>query len=159
MKDKESSYILIIIGAYAGSILAFLLLIWLVILGVIKGKHALQRFSASQALITFETTELSDVKMKEIEGKKLLAKADWDRKIQIADAKAKAEAAKALAQVEIERAKGIAEANRIVGDSLKGNDAYLRYLWIDKLHEGNQTIYIPTEAGLPILEAGKRGSE
>lgn len=120
------------------------------------GLHKFERFASKQAYITFETTELSDIRMKEIEGKKLLAKADWDRKIQIADAKAKAEAAKALAQVEIERAKGVAEANRIIGESLKQNESYLRYLWIDKLHEGNQVIYIPTEAGLPILEAGKR---
>lgn len=36
------------------------------------------------------------------------------------------------------------------------NEGYLRYLWIDKLGAGNQVIYVPTEAGLPILEAGKR---
>ncbi len=63
-----------------------------------------------------------------------------------------------LAQAEIERAKGVAEANRIIGDSLKNNDSYLRYLWIDNIHNtSNQIIYIPTEASLPILEA-KRGS-
>ena len=54
-------------------------------------------------------------------------------------------------------AKGTAEANRIIGDSLKNNEAYLRYLWIHNLEEGkNEVIYIPTEAGMPILEAGKR---
>lgn len=120
------------------------------------GWHLFQRFSAVQRYKTYEKTELADIRIKEISGKKLLAEAEWDRKIQIADAKAKAEAAKALAQVEIERAKGVAEANRIIGDSLRGNEGYLRYLWIDKLHQGNQVIYIPTEAGLPLLEAGKR---
>jgi hypothetical protein len=44
-----------------------------------------------------------------------------------------------------------------IGDSLKGNEAYLRYLWINN-SDGNgdkQVIYVPTEAGLPILEAGR----
>ncbi|MGB3393800.1 MAG: hypothetical protein WA956_12380 [Stenotrophomonas sp.] len=51
----------------------------------------------------------------------------------------------------------MAEANRIIGDSLKGNEGYLRYLYIDALKTTpNQTIYIPTEAGLPILEAQRK---
>lgn len=67
------------------------------------------------------------------------------------------EAAQHLAQAEIERAKGVAEANKIIGDSLKGNEAYLRYLWIHSLENTqNSVIYVPTEANLPILEAGKR---
>jgi hypothetical protein len=51
----------------------------------------------------------------------------------------------------------VAEANRIIGESLKGNESYLRYLWIQNLESGsNSVVYVPTEAGLPILEAGKR---
>ena len=68
----------------------------------------------------------------------------------------KLEAAKLKAQSEIERAKGVAEANKIIGNSLKGNESYLRYLWIQNIDNPNETIYVPTEAGLPILEAGKR---
>lgn len=57
-------------------------------------------------------------------------------------------------KAEVERAKGIAAANKIIGDSLKDNDAYLRYLWINNLEGGKkQIIYVPTESGLPILEA------
>ena len=59
------------------------------------------------------------------------------------------------------RAKGVAAANKIIGDSLHGNEAYLRYLWIDGLREhgkGAAVIYVPTEAGLPILEAGRGAS-
>lgn len=118
--------------------------------------HKYERWNSEQEMITFQNTEVSGMKRKEIEGKKLLAEAEWSKKIQIADAIAKREAAKALAEVEIERAKGVAEANRIIGDSLQGNEGYLRYLWIDKLGKGNQVIYVPTEASLPILEAGKR---
>lgn len=69
-------------------------------------------------------------------------------------AEAQIKIAKAQAQAEIERAKGVAEANRIVGDSLRGNEEYLRYLFIDQIRStDNQIIYLPTEAGLPILEA------
>lgn len=97
------------------------------------------------------------------EGEADLAKAEGSKKVQIEDAKGKLEAAKMLAQAEVERAKGVAEANRIIGDSLKGNESYLHYLYINNLekaaeHPGTEVIYIPTEAGLPILEAGKRNA-
>lgn len=50
----------------------------------------------------------------------------------------------------------MAEANRIIGDSLKNNEAYLRYLWIRNLEDGpNQIIYVPTEANLPLLESSR----
>lgn len=90
-------------------------------------------------------------------GKAELAKATFNRQIKIQEAEAVLEAAKHLADADIERARGVAQANKIIGDSLKNNEAYLRYLWIHNLEEGNNSvIYIPTEAGLPILEAGKR---
>lgn len=89
-----------------------------------------------------------------------LLESESSKKIAIESAKAKLESAKLLAQAEIERAKGVAEANKIIGDSLKNNEAYLRYLYISNLEKaeqsGAQVIYIPTEAGLPILESGKR---
>lgn len=90
-------------------------------------------------------------------GEAELARAAQNRQIRIQEAKAKLEAASLDAQAEIERAKGVSEANKIIGDSLKGNEAYLRYLWIQGLQEGStpQVIHVPTEAGLPILEAGR----
>lgn len=92
-----------------------------------------------------------------MQGQAELKQAEWNRQIAVREAEAKRDAAKMLAQAEIERAKGVAQANKIIGDSLKGNEDYLRYLWIDHLGTTqNQVIYIPTEAGLPILEAGKR---
>jgi hypothetical protein len=93
----------------------------------------------------------------EMEGAAELAQAEQNRKITVLEAEAKLESAKALSAAEIERAKGVAEANRIIGESLKGNESYLRYLWIQNLESGsNSVVYVPTEAGLPILEAGKR---
>lgn len=101
----------------------------------------------------------------ESNGKSVLLEAESSKKAMIEEAKAKQEAslldantkvtiAKAEAQAEIERAKGVAEANKIIGESLKDNSEYLRYLWIAGLHDDKgERIYIPTEAGLPILEA------
>ena len=91
---------------------------------------------------------------KEMSGKAQLAEAEWSKQITIEEAKAELESASLKAQSEVERAKGVAEANKIIGDSLKDNDAYLRYLWINGLQDGSsEVIYIPTEANLPILEA------
>jgi len=54
---------------------------------------------------------------------------------------------------------GIRLANRIIGQSLRNNEDYLRYLWIHNLESaeqhGAQIIYVPTEANLPILEASR----
>ena len=75
----------------------------------------------------------------------------------MAEAKAKKDSAILLAQAEVERAKGVAQANKIIGDSLNNNEAYLKYLWIDSIaHTQDQIVYVPTEASLPVLEAGKR---
>lgn len=98
-----------------------------------------------------------NVWQKELSGKALLKEAEWSRQITIKEAEAKKESAKALAEAEVERAKGVAKANTIIGESLKGNEGYLRYLWIDGIQgKEAQIIYVPTEAGLPVLEAGKR---
>lgn len=91
-----------------------------------------------------------------LSGEAKLAEAESSKKIAIAEAEAKKQSATASAEAEIIRAKGVAEANKIIGDSLKQNEGYLRYLYIQSLSEaetqGNKVIYIPTEAGLPILE-------
>lgn len=103
----------------------------------------------------------------ELNGQAALKEAQWSKQILIEEARAKEQAAlmqaqakvtlaKAEGEAEIERARATAEANRIIGQSLKDNEAYLRYIWIQGLKDGNgERIYIPTEAGLPILEAGK----
>lgn len=89
-------------------------------------------------------------------GKAELARADYNRQIAVREATAKRDAAVMLAQAEVERAKGVAQANKIIGDSLKDNQDYLRYLWIQNLqNDKNQVIYVPTEANLPILEANR----
>ena len=90
----------------------------------------------------------------EMSGKARLAEADQSRQIMITEARAKKEAAIYEAEAEIERAKGMAKANQIVGDSLDGHANYLMYLYIQNMQKtSNQIIYIPTEGGMPILEA------
>lgn len=92
-----------------------------------------------------------------MDGEAQLAHAEYSKKVQVQDALGKLEAARSLALAEVERAKGIAAANAIIGKSLENNDGYLHWLWIESLKEKNgNTIYVPTEAGLPILEAGKK---
>lgn len=82
------------------------------------------------------------------------AKAESSKQVQIADAQAKESAAKMLAGAEIERAKGVAESIRITGEALEKNPHYLTLEWIRQVNaDGNSVIYVPTEAGLPILEA------
>lgn len=98
-----------------------------------------------------------NVWQQEKEGQAEYAKAESSRKIKVLEAQATMDSAKMLADAEIARAKGVAEANRIIGESLKGNSEYLHYLWIHNLAETkSEVIYVPTEAGLPILEAGHR---
>ena len=100
---------------------------------------------------------LYGVWQKGLDGKAKLKKANWDRQIAIREAKAKMESAKYLRAAEVERARGVAEANKIIGDSLKSNSEYLHYLWIKGLNDGtSEVIYVPTEANLPILEAGRK---
>jgi regulator of protease activity HflC (stomatin/prohibitin superfamily) len=89
-------------------------------------------------------------------GEAKLREAQWSRQVAVKSALAKKEAAVLLADAEVERARGVAKANKIIGQSLEHNEAYLRYLWIDHLqNERNQVIYVPTETNLPILEANR----
>lgn len=85
-----------------------------------------------------------------------LARAESNRQIKVCEAMAFKESAKSLAEAEIIRAHGVAESNKIIGQSLAENEQYLRYLWIQTLQSSNkEVIYIPTEANLPILEANR----
>lgn len=89
-----------------------------------------------------------------LSGKAKLAEAEYGRQVLVQEAKAKKEAATLLAEAEVERAKGVAKANEIIGSSLKGHEEYLRYLWITQLEKSShEVIYVPTEAQMPILEA------
>lgn len=80
-----------------------------------------------------------------LSGKAELQKAEYTRQIAALDA-----------QAEIVRAEGVAKANSIVAQGLGGPEGYLRYLWIEKVAgSNNQLVYVPSEGGLPLLEAGR----
>jgi len=88
-------------------------------------------------------------------GEAELRQAEWNRQIKIREAQAAEESAGHLASAEVKRAEGVAKANLIIGGSLKDNEGYLRWLWVEGMKEntGKTTVYIPTEANLPVLEA------
>jgi len=92
-------------------------------------------------------------------GKAEYAKAEQNRRIKIEEAKANLEAEKLNAQAEVERAKGAAEAIKIENGSI--TPAYIQYLWVrqQNANTNNKIIYIPTEAGLPVLEAGRSNNQ
>jgi regulator of protease activity HflC (stomatin/prohibitin superfamily) len=97
----------------------------------------------------------------EMRGKAELVEAEQNRKIQIEEAKANVEAAqldkqadsiRAIGQknAEIIRAEGMAKAMDIENGKL--TDSYIKYLWVRNIDKGDK-IYIPTESGMPLLEA------
>jgi regulator of protease activity HflC (stomatin/prohibitin superfamily) len=108
----------------------------------------------SLVIINAAIGPIYNVWAKSLAGKAQLAEAESNRQIAVLEAKAKYESAKELALAEVERAKGVAAANQIIGDSLKGNREYLQYLYITGLEtaaeKGAKTIYIPTEGGMPV---------
>lgn len=110
-------------------------------------------------LIGFVGVPYYSVWQQEMSGKAEYAKAEQNRKIKIEEAKANLEAEKLNAQAEIERAKGAAKAIEIENGSI--TPTYIQYLWVrqQNAQTNNKIIYIPTEAGLPVLEAGRVASK
>ena len=102
-----------------------------------------------------------NVYSKQMAGKAAYEQAVQDRRIRVLEAQAALDSATLTAQAEVARARGTNEANRIMAESLGGPDNYLRWSYSHMLEEtagkqGREVIYIPTEAGMPILEAGRR---
>ena len=127
-------------------------------LGFTIGSVVLAAIVAAVALVGFPTY---NVYAKQMQGRAAYEEAVQNRRIRVLEAQAALDSAKLTAAAEIERAKGANEANRIMAQALGGPEAYLRWSYINMLQEtagkeGRQTIYIPTEAGMPILEAGQR---
>ncbi|ARK07548.1 hypothetical protein LAV_00173 [Sphingobium phage Lacusarx] len=89
-------------------------------------------------------------------GRAVLAEAESSRQVKTLEAKAAAESAKSLAEAEVIRARGTAQANKIIANGLGGPAGYLEYLKIQAMSEAKgQIIYVPTEAGLPVTEAAR----
>ncbi len=93
-----------------------------------------------------------------LSGKAELQKAEYTRQVAVLEAQAKLDSAAKLKDVRIKEAEGIAEANRIIGASLKDNPDYLTFLQIQHIAEGaekgNKTYFVaPNQGGLPVLTA------
>lgn len=90
-----------------------------------------------------------------MQGKAELARAEYNRQIAVVESEAKLKSATNYAEADIARAKGTAEANHIIGSSL--SESYLRWYYIDGLHQQSDKtyIYVPTEAMIPIMEANR----
>lgn len=124
-----------VVAWFAGVIAVIVLFI-----GIIWGWQTFRVYSAGQA------------------GKAELAQAEYNRQIIVRQAQAKLDASQLEAEAAVAHAKGVKESNDIISNSLGGPEGYLRFLYIQMLQDSDnkQVIYIPTEAGLPVLEAGKR---
>lgn len=121
-------------------------------------------------LIAFAATGCYDFNRKQNEldaeskGRAILLEAESSKKAAIEEARAKKESAQLEADARVIEAQGIADSRviqarasaeeiKIVSKEIQNNAEYLKYLMIDKLNENSNKIYIPTEAGIPILEA------
>lgn len=90
-------------------------------------------------------------------GEAQLAEANYAQQVAIAHAKARLEAAELNKQAEIIDAQAVAKSVETIGHALHNNEGYLRWQWIKMMTQtDSDVIYVPTEAGLPILEAGRK---
>jgi regulator of protease activity HflC (stomatin/prohibitin superfamily) len=109
-------------------------------------------FILSLFIINAVVGPLYNVWAQSLQGKAELQKAEYTRQVAVLEAQAKKDSAQQLADAEIIRAGGVAKANQIIGDSLKGNPSYLQYLWITQGEENtNRTVYmVPSNGGAPV---------
>lgn len=78
-------------------------------------------------------------------GEAALAKATQDRQIKVQEAEAEQEAASKQA-----------EANRILGESIRQYPESMEQKWFEAIEKtSNQVIYLPTEASVPITESAR----
>jgi len=103
-------------------------------------------FILSLFIINAVVGPLYNVWAQSLQGKAELQKAEYTRQVAVLEAQAKKDSAQQLADAEVIRASGVA--------SLKDNREYLQYLYITGLEDGskngNVTIYVPTEGGMPV---------
>lgn len=79
------------------------------------------------------------------QGEAALAKATQDRQIKVQEAEA-----------EMEAASKQAEANKVLGESVREYPEAMEQKWVEAIaHTQNQVIYLPTEASVPITESGR----
>jgi regulator of protease activity HflC (stomatin/prohibitin superfamily) len=97
---------------------------------------------------------LRDVKLPQRFKESIEAKLTAEQRVQ--QKQFELEQAKKEAEIEVARARGAAEAQQIIRETL--SDRYLQYLWIQTLNENPNVIYVATEANMPIFKgvAGRK---
>ena len=75
---------------------------------------------------------------RELNGKAQLKEAEWNRQIAVQEAEALKESANLKAEAEVIRARGIAEANHIISESL--TERYIQYKFVEGLNDGNTEV-------------------
>jgi hypothetical protein len=78
-----------------------------------------------------------------------------EQQIQIAQAQSRYDAAELNKKASVIEAEALALQIQAIGEKLATHDLYLKWQWIKMMEDRpeNSTIYVPTEANIPILEA------
>ncbi len=92
---------------------------------------------------------LRDVKLPQRFKESIEAKLTAEQRVQ--QKQFELEQAKKDAEIEVARARGAAQAQKIVRATLSGS--YLQYLWIKTLNENPNVIYVASEANMPIFKS------
>lgn len=82
-----------------------------------------------------------------------------EQQIQIAEAQSRLDAAGINKKAAVIEAEAVALQIEAIGKQLTTHDLYLKWQWIKMMEDrdsSSDTIYVPTEAGLPLLEATRR---
>ncbi len=90
------------------------------------------------------------------EGLADLTRAKNEQQIQIAQAQSRLDAADLNKKAAVIEAQAVALQIQEIGAQLTEHDLYLKWQWIKMMedrHDKSSTIYVPTEANMPILEA------
>lgn len=105
--------------------------------------------------IEVEDVLLRDVKLPQRFRDSIEAKLTAEQRVQ--QKQFELEQARKDAEIEVARAEGAAEAQRIIRATL--SDSYLQYLWIQTLNDNPNVIYVATETNMPIFKGVAGGSQ
>ncbi len=88
-----------------------------------------------------------------------LQRAKNEQQVQVSAAQGRLDAAQLNKKAAVIEAEAVALQIKEIGAELTSHGLYLRWQWIEMMKhvgvDGTQTIYVPTEANLPVLEAGR----